>query len=500
MKSRNPWLLTMLVLAAMEVRIGPVAGDEFDPVRALIRRKLERHEAPSIAVAVARDGKIVWEEGFGWADKEQKRASSATTPYLLGSVSKPITATAALVARERGLLELDRPINDYLGQAQLRAAVGNVAGATVRRVVQHMAGLPEYSEAYYLDEPGQPPPLALAIRRYGVLTRPPGEKFVYSNLGYAALGGVLERVSGKSYGDFLHDEVFVPLGMKQAASPGPHLSPLRAVGYLPDGGREVEYSRTYAPAADVYASAHDLAQFGLFHLKVRVPGQKQILSHKSIDEMKDATVPMGAAAYGLGWHIRKDAKGRRQVLHGGASAGADAQFTLVPEHHVCVVVLANVTRHWPGALTESVTNAILAILLGGTSDDFPTLQPPPPPKISGLPGELEGKWVGAVHTHQGNLDVTLWCQQRGGIQAQLGRQARTAVREARLQDGSFTGDMAGDVGTDDARRRPYKLQWDVTLRGDVLNGTLYATTRTTRPLRLAYWVELRRTAAGQDNR
>jgi hypothetical protein len=253
------------------------------------------------------------------------------------------------------------------------------------------------------------------------------------------------------------------------------------------------------PAADLYASAHDLARFGLFHLKAHLPEQQQILSDKTIDEMKDTTVPMGDAAYGLGWHIRRDAKGRRQVLHGGASAGADAQFTLVPEQKVCVVVLANVTRHWPGALTESVSNAILATMLGGKPDDFPTLQPTPPPKISGLPGKLEGKWVGAVHTHQADLDVTLWCQQSGEIQVHLGKQAKTSVREARLEAGSFTGNMDGDIGTDDARRRPYALQWDLTLRGDVLNGTLYATTRTTRPLRLGYWVELHREAAGKQN-
>src|SRR5215471_2079217 len=98
--------------------------------------------------------------------------------------------------------------------------------------------------------------------------------------------------------------------------------------------------------------------------------------------------------------IRKASKGRRQVLHGGASAGADAQFTLVPEQKLSVVVLANVTRRWPGAVTESVTNAILATTLGGKPDDFPTLQPTAPPRISGLPGKLEGKWVGAVQTHQ----------------------------------------------------------------------------------------------------
>jgi CubicO group peptidase (beta-lactamase class C family) len=499
MRSLNPWLLTLLVVSATEVGVGRVTADQFDPVRDLIRRKLEQHEAPSIAVAVVRDGRIVWEEGFGWADREQKRAASATTPYLLGSVSKPITATAVMVARQRCLVDLDRPINDYLGEARLRAAIGDASGATVRRVVQHMAGLPEYSEAYYRDESGQAPSPALALRRYGVLTRPPGEKFVYSNLGYAALGGVLAQVSGKSYDDFLDDAVFVPLGMTASAAPGPHLSRTRAVGYLPDGGREVDYARAYVPAADLYASAHDLARFGLFHLKAHLPGQQPILSDKAIDEMQDITVPMGDAAYGLGWHIRKDAKGRRQVLHGGASAGADVQFTLVPEQKVCVVVLANVTRHWPGALTEAVTNEVLATMLGGKPDDFPTLQPAPPPKTSGLPGKLEGKWVGAVRTHQGNLDVTLWCQPGGEIQVQLGKQARVPVREARLDAGSFTGGMDGDIGTDDARRRPYTLEWDVTLRGGVLNGTLYATTRTTRPLRLGSWVELHRVAAGKGN-
>jgi CubicO group peptidase (beta-lactamase class C family) len=486
------WLAPALVLLASDLSVGRTDDSRFVSVRELIRHKLEQDEAPSIAVAVARDGKILWEEGFGWADKEQKRAATENTPYRLGSVSKPITATAIMVARQRGLVDLDRPINDYLGQAKLRAAIGDVAGATVRRVVQHMSGLPEYSEGYYRDEPGEWPSLDLAIRRYGLLTRPPGEKFVYSNLGYAALGGFLKHVSGKSYDDFLNDEVFVPLGMTHSSAPGPHLSREHAVGYRPDGQREIDYTRNYAPAADVYASAHDLARFGLFHLKARLPNQQQILSDKNIDEMKNVTVPMGNAEYGFGWHIRHDSKGRRQVLHGGASAGADAQFTLVPEEKICVLVLANVTRQFPRAVTEAVTNTILATLLGGKPDDFPTLFPDPPPKTSGLPGKLEGKWAGTVHTHQADLDLTLWCEPNGDVRVQLDNQAKTAIRQAQLVGTAFSGKMDGDIGTDDARRRPYELEWNVTLRGDVINGTLYATTKNTRPLRLGYWVALHR--------
>jgi CubicO group peptidase (beta-lactamase class C family) len=490
MKSLFCWLLPVVGFAAADIT--PARADQFEPVRRLIRSKLEQKEAPSITVAVVRNGRILWEEGFGWADKEQKRAAAENTPYRLGSVSKPITATAIMVARDRGLVDLDRPINEYLSKAKLRAAIGDAAGATVRRVVQHLSGLPEYSEAYYRDEPAESPSLDLAIRRYGVLTRPPGEKFVYSNLGYAALGGVLKHVSGKSYDDFLNDEVFIPLGMEHSAAPGPHLSTEHAVGYRPDGEREIDYSSIYAPAASVFASAHDMARFGLFHLKAHITDQKQIVSDKNIDEMKNVTVPMGDAQYGFGWHIRKDSKGRRQVLHGGASAGADAQFTLVPEEKICVVVLANVTRHFPGAVTEAITNAVLSTLLGGKPDDFPTLVPVPPPKTSGLPGKLEGKWAGKVHTHQGDLDLTLWCEHNGEVLAQLARQPKTSIRQAQLDRIAFTGKMDGDIGTDDAHRRPHELEWNVTLRGDVLNGTLYATTKTQRPLRLGYWVELRR--------
>jgi hypothetical protein len=255
----------------------------------------------------------------------------------------------------------------------------------------------------------------------------------------------------------------------------------------------VEFTRVYVPAADLYASAHDLARFGLFHLKAHLVDQRPILSDEAIDEMQRTTVPMGDAAYGLGWHIRSDAKGRRQVLHGGASDGADVQFTLVPEEKLCVVVLANVTRHFPGAVTEAVANSILAKLLGGEPGDFPINKPSPPPKTSGLPGKLEGRWVGKVHTHQGMPDVTLWCDRSGVVEARLGNREHTPIREGRLDGDAFAGKMDGDVGTDDARRRTHELEWDVTIRGDVLNGTLYVMAKATnRPLRLGYWVELRR--------
>lgn len=231
----------------------------------------------------------------------------------------------------------------------------------------------------------------------------------------------------------------------------------------------------------------------MFHLKVGLPDQKPILPDGAIDAMQQSVVPMGDEHYGIGWHIRKDAKGRRQVLHGGAGAGVDAQLTLVPEEKLCVAVLANVTRDWPGAVTEHVTNVILANLLGGAREDYPMARPGAPATASGLPGKLRGKWMGSIHTHRRELAVTLWFKESGDVHAQLGDQLKTLVNDPRFSEGRFTGKMIGDIGTTDANRRPHDLQWDVTLREECLDGVLYAVGRHPgRGLTLGYWVELRR--------
>ena len=493
-------IVIVLVASATLATSHVAAADQFDEVREKIRLKLKEKDVPSISVAIAQGDRILWEEGFGWADKENKIAATEHIPYMLGSTSKPITATAVLVLRERGHVDLDRPINDYLGETKLRARIGKESGATVRRVIQHMAGLPAYYESYYPDEPDKPPALDLVIHRYGMLMLPPDERFHYSNLGYAVLGGVITRASGKSFGDFLREEVFLPLGMGHSfivehdrRNRLQDLDLPRAIRYSADRKRLPDYATPHPPASDIYSSAHDLARFGLFHLKAHLADQKPILADKAIVEMQQSTVPMGKDAYGLGWHIRKGPKGRRHVLHGGASAGVDAQLTLIPEEKLCVVVLANVTRHFPGAVTEQVTNIVLASILGGKSEEFPILQPDLRPKALSLPESLQGKWTGTVSTHQADLPVALWCRTSGEIDAQLADQSKTAVTEVRFESGVLTGKMAGNVGTSDAKRRPYDLEWDLALRGDKIDGLLYAVGRQGgRGLRLGYWVDFQR--------
>src|SRR4029077_15085253 len=92
-------------------------ADQFESVRESIRRQLVETQSPSIAVAVAKDGKIIWEQGFGWADRERRIAADEHTLYSMASISKPITATGLMTLVEAGKIDLDRPVNDYLGNA-----------------------------------------------------------------------------------------------------------------------------------------------------------------------------------------------------------------------------------------------------------------------------------------------------------------------------------------------------------------------------------------------
>ena len=132
--------------AQKDAGIPPVA---LDSLRAHIRRVMDSTHTASIAVAVARNGRIIWEEGFGFADVERHAPATSTTLYSMASISKPITATGVMKLVEQGKIDLDRPANDYLGSAKISDPAGRPSGATVRQVMSHTAGLPLHYRFFY---------------------------------------------------------------------------------------------------------------------------------------------------------------------------------------------------------------------------------------------------------------------------------------------------------------------------------------------------------------
>src|SRR5262245_23072102 len=332
----------------------------FDSVREFIKQQLTERRLPSIAVAVARDGQIIWEEAFGWADTEKRVPATPHTMYSLASISKPITATGLMILKERGRIELDRPINEFLGESKVAVRVGNPAEATVRRVANHTAGLPLHYQFFYEDESYRAPSRDETIRRYGNCVTAPGERYQYSNLGYGILDHVITRVSGRSYADFMREEVFLPLGLTHTSvNIGSGLEKYQAIRYSGDGTPIPFYDFDHPGGSAVYASAHDLVRFGMFHLKTHLSDQKAILKDETIDEMQRATVETGPnAGYGIGWATTEYPGGRRCVEHVGGMGGVAALLRLYPDEKIAIVVLGNALSTLPGQVMDQIVAVV----------------------------------------------------------------------------------------------------------------------------------------------
>lgn len=450
------------------------AADRFEDVRGYIRDGLVAESVPSIAVAVAQNGKVVWEEGFGWADRERRVPATEHSMYLLASISKPMTATALMTLVEQGKVVLDAPANDYLGEVKLRARVGDANAATVRTLLEHTSGLPTHLQFFYFDEPYRSPSSDQTLLRYGNLMTAPGTKYHYSNLGYGTLGYIVERVSGQSLADYLRREVFLPLGMMHSSlNIGPGLEPYAAARYFVKNGSPIPYfeSDTLGAGA-IYSSAHDLLRFGMFHLKTHRRDQKAILSDASIEQMHEPAARIDAtSAYGLGFFIR-ERQGHHMVMHAGGSPGVATQLVMFPERQLAIVVLCNLSSKLPIRVLDRIIAKFLPDWKYEDSFGWPAQAAP---KVTfDTPPALLGRWQGTLASYRGDLPVALEFTSMGEVHARVADQPITLVNNPGFADGTFAGQLAARLHTPDTDRYEYTIALSLQLRGDVLSGTAMA--------------------------
>jgi CubicO group peptidase (beta-lactamase class C family) len=168
---------------------------DFGPVRNKILNEIARGAATGVAVAVAHNGKIVWEEGFGWANREAAVKATSRTPFNLASLTKPFTTTTLMTLVAEGKLSLDGPANNYLPNSKIVGTNGNADAATVRRLGAHVSGLPTMFAMYDRNEPDLAPSPEALLAEYGRLAYPPGSCYEYSNIGFAALGAIASNLT-----------------------------------------------------------------------------------------------------------------------------------------------------------------------------------------------------------------------------------------------------------------------------------------------------------------
>jgi len=463
----SPRLPILLLLVSLRV----FAADQFAPVRESIQAKLPQRHVASLAVGVAKGDKILWEQGFGWANREKRISADAHTMYSLASISKPMTATALMTLVKAGKIDLDKPVNNYLESAKIRARIGDVDQATVRRVANHSSGLPEHYQFFYDDEPWRPPSADETIRRFGNLLTAPGEYFRYSNLGYRILSYIISRVSGLTYADYMRQEVFLKLGLSRtSAAPTPELTDYQAVRYGQDGQPIARYEFDHDGASAVCSSVHDLLRFAMFHQKLHLPDQVAILPDNLIDAMQTPTMDEGAGeGYGIGWDISHDS-GTTVVSHSGGMPGVASWLRIVPSEKLTVVVLSNSDDR----LAHIISDEIMEVMIPGWKP-----APNPPSSAPGdfvPPKEIIGVWKGKVATYQSAIPFTLRVESNGDIHVELGNQLKTLLNRPHFSSDEFLqGVFAGSIGIPDATRRPYVLTLNLKLRnGNILSGAISA--------------------------
>ena len=517
--SQRPSLLLALSVLALGVILavvqacGPdtpditLRGDRFDPVRSLIAETIREHGLASVAIAAAQDGEIVWEEAFGWADRENQVRVTPSSIYALASISKSFTATGLMVLVERGLVDLDGPVNDYLGEAKLVSHVGDPAEAAVRDVLQLTAGLPFHVNIFLEDDAVRPPAQDESIRRYGMIVDQPGREFVYSNFGYGVLDHVISNVSGMSYAEFMEAEVFEPLGLTHTSVfVDPALREHAVRHYDARGGVVPALDFDHVGASAVHASVHDLIRYGMFHLRNEVLGQQRILSEGTIDMMhepSDVSMPdeVLEVRLGLGWAI-VDLEGVRMVNVTGGMPGTVTRLALIPKENAAVAIMINSGISESYAPWEIERETFTAMI-----PDFPRgpeiveeSEPAEP-----LPAALQGEWRGSIETHQGDLPASLTIGEGREMELEIDGRKTVPIRvqsplgRVRFTDGVFEAPFFGSIPTDDAGRSRHVLFLRLRKRGDTLSGVVAAVAMN-QTFWLPYWTELRRVPEGSGRR
>lgn len=477
-----------------------------DRIRNLIRSKITELSATSVAVAVAHNDEILWEEAFGWANREDRISADPHTMYSLASISKPITATGLMILVEKGKIDLDMPVNCYLGNAKLKAWVGDAELATVRRVANHTSGLPMHYQFFYEDENYPKPTMDETILRYGNIVSIPGERYEYSNIGYGILDYIISRTSGMSYADYMLKEVFIPLGMtRSSVNIGPGLENYHAIRYASNGARLPFYDFDHPGGSAVYCSVHDLIRFAMFHLKAHLPDQKAIISDNSIDEMQKGTAEIGNGRfYGIGWAMCNDLMGYRAVWHNGGMPGVSTTLMLLPDEKIAIAVLSNSEPFDSSSnqmLPDFIRDEILSELLPKYAERLKQHRQAMIEHASSsvetkeLPmSKLEGEWNGYIHTYKGDIPLTFVFLKSGDVHVKMNGQLWTLLNDITFKDDILVGRTVGDIGTEDVNRRPYTIRFSLKLRGDVMNGSATAISLPSPRMgnALSHWTELRR--------
>jgi CubicO group peptidase (beta-lactamase class C family) len=455
---------------AIQTTVAPDAM--FEAIRTEISERVESGEIPSMAIAVSRRGEMIWEEAFGWADRESEIPATPGTVYPIGSLSKSITATGIMILVERGLVGLDDPVGAFLPEGSLTVYEGEREAVTIRRVLHMRGGIPHGWATY--GNVFDPAGIHEYLADSGVVVFPPGAEELYSNNAYGVLEAVIAGATERDFDEFIESEVFGPLGMQSSrAGLEPELVGVAASRYGEDQARLPYDQYEFVPTggAGMYASVHDLIRYAMFHLKHPAPGQNPVLSDQHLDQMHFAKDPEHLdGLMAIGWGSVELDSGRRWLITNGSIGGANSMLTLLPDEELAVAVLTNISS---SSLADETAVRIADIVSVGFAEEvgeaigaYEDARAPRPFEPS---ASVVGEWRGALMNRGNEVPVAMSVHGDGVMTVRLADQAEIRIDEMKTQGNQIRGSFRGRIADHPYFGRDHDM--NVTLWHD--DGRLY---------------------------
>jgi serine beta-lactamase-like protein LACTB len=313
---------------------------------------------PGFSVTVAINGKIVYSEGFGYADLEQRVPAWPTTKFRIGSVSKPLTSAGMLLLVEQGKFDLDAPIQRYVSSFPEKGAV-----ITARMLAGHLGGIRHYKEGE-VDSQKHYDTVLGGLERFqnDPLVVPPGTKFSYSSYGYNLLSAAIESAAGENFLEYEREHVFTPLGLRSTVADQPaDIIEERARFYSPAKDKQAQNAafvdNSYKWAGGGFLStSEDLVEFGSALLQPGFLKAESLALLFTPQKTKDGK----ETKYGMGWFVTKSRSGQRIYEHSGGSVGGSSDLILYPDAHLVVAFVCNFSGSddgWKGEEVQSLGEA-----------------------------------------------------------------------------------------------------------------------------------------------
>ena len=356
---------------------------------------LQLWDATSVGLGVIKDGKVVLCKGYGYRDMENKTPADGDTLYQIGSCSKAFTSALCAVFVDKGLLDWDTPIREYVPDLRFYDDY-TTDHCTLRDVLCHRTGVPRHEYSWYGTDFTRAQ--LLHNIRYLDPNKPFRTDFQYNNYGYLVAGYVLETVSGKTYEELLQEYIFEPLGMERTnayldvteADPN-HATPYdRPDGLGMKGYEKIPFYRTpcedysrgigspFAAAGSINSSPREMLKWVQFHLQNGRWGDRQLISEAAMAELHKPNIPCAALdmpmpesdaafnSYAMAWKV-ESYRGHKVVQHGGNINGFSAYTCFVPDLQLGIVAYTNLTatfQHY------AIGHSIIDYYLGVQGEDW----------------------------------------------------------------------------------------------------------------------------------